>query len=76
MSAMSAVVRIDGRGMQPPEPLERTLAALELLPPQGELVLQVHCHPRPLFDILGKNGYVWEETVEPDGTHEVRIRRA
>jgi len=72
----ATVVEIDGRDMQPPEPLERTLTALDGLPERGEVLLQVYCHPRPLFDILGRNGYVWQEQVHPDGTHAIRIRRA
>lgn len=73
---MTTAIRIDGRAMLPPEPLEKTLAALDVLPPDGEIVLLVYCHPRPLFDILRNHGYVWQENIEADGTHEVRIRRA
>ncbi len=65
---------IDGRAMQPPEPLEHTLAALDTLPAGGELLLLVYCHPTPLFNVLRKNGYVWQEDVCPDGTHAIRIR--
>ncbi|MCE9569168.1 MAG: DUF2249 domain-containing protein [Rhodocyclales bacterium] len=56
---------IDGREMQPPEPMERTLEALLLL----------YCQPQPLFNILGKNGYAWSEEVRADGTREIRIRK-
>jgi len=67
---------IDGREMQPPEPLEKTLEALDKLPPDGELLLLVYCHPVPLLNILRNNGYAWNETVRDDGTHEIRIRLA
>lgn len=67
---------IDGREMQPPEPLERTLAALDVLPADGELLVLLYCHPNPLFNILRNNGFVWQEDVRDDGTHEIRIRRA
>jgi uncharacterized protein (DUF2249 family) len=67
---------VDGRGMQPPEPLERTLDALDRLRPGEELLLMVFCHPTPLFNVLRNHGYVWQETVCPDGTHEIRIRHA
>lgn len=69
-------IEIDGREMQPPEPLERTLAALDRLSMGDEVLLKVFCHPRPLFDILHKHGFVWLETIREDGTHEVRIRHA
>lgn len=67
---------VDGREMQPPEPMERTLEGLDKLPDGEELLLLVYCHPVPLFNILRNNGYVWNEDVLEDGTHEIRIRRA
>ena len=67
---------IDGRDMQPPEPLEKTLEGIDQLGADDELLLMVYCHPVPLFNILRNNGYVWEEDVLEDGTHEIRIRRA
>lgn len=75
---MSEPVRIivDGRDLLPPEPMEQTLAALDKLPPGGEVVLLVHCQPRPLFNILQRNGYRWEESAHPDGHHQIVIRAA
>lgn len=70
---MTAVV--DGREMQPPEPMERTLEALELLPDGDELLLLLYCQPHPLFNILKNNGYVWTENLLPEGTREIRIRK-
>ena len=66
---------IDGREMVPPEPLERTVAALDSLPVDGEILLLLHCSPQPLFNILRNSGYSWREDVVADGTHEIRIRR-
>lgn len=67
---------IDGRDMQPPEPLELALMALDSLPPDDELVMLLYCQPHPLFRILRQNGFSWTETVQADGTHEIRIRKA
>jgi hypothetical protein len=67
---------IDGRDMQPPEPLEKTLEGIDQLGADDELLLMVYCHPVPLFNILRSNGYAWQEDVLEDGTHEIRIRRA
>lgn len=66
---------IDGRGLVPPEPLELTLAALDTLADDDELVLWLHCRPYPLFDILRRYGYDWSESAGPDGSQEIRIRR-
>lgn len=67
---------IDGRGMQPPEPLELALAALDSLGSDQVLTMLLHCRPQPLFDILQRNGYAWRESMHPDGTHELEIRKA
>jgi hypothetical protein len=67
---------IDGRDMQPPEPLEKTLEALDTMPPDGEIVLLLYCQPHPLYQILRRNGYVWTESMQPDGTNEIHIRKA
>jgi len=67
---------IDGRDMQPPEPLEKALEALDTLSPDDELVLLLYCQPHPLYQILRRNGYVWTETMQADGTNEIHIRKA
>lgn len=72
----ASCIVIDGRDMQPPEPLEKTLTALDSLPAGGELCVLLYCHPVPLFNILRQNGFVWQESVADDGTHEIRIRHA
>lgn len=68
-------VLIDGRELDPPEPLHRVLAALESLADGDELSVLLYCHPTPLFSVLQGNGYAWREEVREDGTHEIRIRR-
>jgi hypothetical protein len=62
--------------MVPPEPLELTLNALDGLAADDELVLLLYCQPHPLFNILRREGYVWTEDLQPDGTREIRIRKA
>lgn len=66
---------IDGRELQPPEPLEKTLEALDHLPDGDELLLLLYCQPQPLFNILRNNGYAWTDTLLPEGTREIRIRK-
>ncbi len=66
---------IDGRELQPPEPMEQTLEALDTLPDGDELLLLLYCQPHPLFSILRNNGYAWTEEVRADGTREIRIRK-
>jgi len=66
---------IDGRELQPPEPMERTLEALDTLTEGDEVLLLLYCQPHPLFSILKNNGYAWNEDVRADGTREIRIRK-
>ncbi len=66
---------IDGRELQPPEPMERTLEALENLGEGEDIQLLLYCQPHPLFNILRNNGYVWTDSLLPDGTREIRIRK-
>ena len=66
---------IDGRDMQPPEPMERTLEALDELAQGEDLLLLLYCQPHPLFSVLTKNGYAWNEDVRTDGTREIRIHK-
>ncbi len=67
---------IDGRDLQPPEPLELTLTALDVLPAGEELLLLLYCQPHPLYQALRRNGFAWTETLREDGTYEIRIRKA
>lgn len=69
-------VRLDVRGLEPPEPMLRTLAALEALPTDHTLV-QVNVRvPQFLLPVLAERGFTWEiDESSTDGV-TVRIRRA
>ena len=73
---MSSPRLIDGRDMQPPEPLELALAELATLAPGEELVMLLRCEPMPLYTILDRNGFTYSSTRLADGTNEVRIQKA
>jgi hypothetical protein len=67
---------IDGRDMEPPQPLELAVAELAALPPDGELVMLLNCEPLPLYAILERNGYRYRSERRADGTNEIHIRKA
>ena len=48
---------VDARYLEPPEPLELTLAALDTLAPGQRLRLLIHRTPQLLFPILHDWGY-------------------
>jgi uncharacterized protein (DUF2249 family) len=67
---------IDGRGMEPPEPLQRALQALDELAVGDDLLLLLYCQPHPLFAALKQRDCTWSEALRADGTREIRIQRA
>jgi TusA-related sulfurtransferase len=67
---------IDGRGMEPPEPLELAVAELGALAPGEELVMLLNCEPLPLYAILDRNGYRYRSELRADGTNEIHIQKA
>ncbi len=71
----SATVRLDVRGLEPPEPMVRTLTALETLP-EGHALVQINVRvPQFLLPILAERGYAWEVDESPADHVVVRIRR-
>lgn len=66
---------IDGRELQPPEPLEKTLEAMEQLEEGEDILLLLYCQPHPLFNVLRNNGYAWTDDLLEDGTREIRIHK-
>ena len=70
-----SVVVLDVRDLEPPEPMVRTLAALESLPAGGTLV-QVNVRvPQFLFPRLEERGFTWEIREQSPDLVRVFIRR-
>ena len=69
------VVVLDVRGLEPPEPMVRTLSALEALPPGGTLV-QIHVRvPQFLLPQLEQRGFAYEIREQEPDLVRVFIRR-
>jgi len=66
--------RLDVSDLPPPEPLERTLDALAMLPPGDRLVLHHRRQPYPLYDLLRSMGYRWDVSGA-DGDWHILIER-
>lgn len=69
-------LHLDVRGLEPPEPMVRTLAALESLPPGGVLVQTNVRVPRFLIEELDRRGFPHEVRVLSADEVEVTIRRS
>ena len=72
MSAPPDLV-VDGRGLEPPEPMELVLAALDDLQPGQRIRFLIHRQPYPLYDILRHYRYQYETTALADGNFEILI---
>ena len=73
--ASDTTLWLDVRGLEPPVPMQRTLAALETLPDGHELV-QINARvPRFLLPLLAERGYACEVDESRADRVLVRIRR-
>ena len=73
MNGVQEQIEIDVCGLEPPEPLQRTLEALSRLKPGQRLRMLIDREPRPLYGILARNGFSYETTVLPDYLYEIVI---
>lgn len=71
---MANTIELDVRGLEPPEPLVRVLSALDTLPAGASLLLKIDCQPTPLYRILDRNGYAYDEKPGSESAFEITIR--
>jgi hypothetical protein len=64
---------LDVRWLEPPEPLERTLEAVEAMPRGEHLHLLIHRLPHMLYPILEAWGFAHRTDSNEDGTYEIMI---
>lgn len=73
---MTERVIVDARLLEPPEPMIRTLDAVDTLAPGEKMLLIIHREPFPLYDILERNGFLHQTSSRADGAFEIRIWKA
>ncbi|MCM8595066.1 DUF2249 domain-containing protein [Accumulibacter sp.] len=73
MSLGDPDVLLDARELEPPEPLVRTLEALERLGAHEKLLVLLPREPYPLYRTLELNGFSWQTECRSDGTVAVLI---
>jgi uncharacterized protein (DUF2249 family) len=74
--SVAIIHRLDVRGLEPPEPLEKVLDALDRLPAGDRLCMLIEREPRPLYRILANNGFACTTTALPGFLFEVMIWQA
>jgi hypothetical protein len=72
---MSQEILVDGRGLEPPEPLEHVLAAIERMRSDQHVRLLLRREPLPLFGMLESMGFVHQTHLLPGGEYEIVIER-
>jgi uncharacterized protein (DUF2249 family) len=65
---------VDARWLEPPEPMERVLAALDRLRPGQAIRLLIHRDPLPLYDLLERMGFSHSLQRIEDGCFAIEIR--
>lgn len=70
---MSGETLLDVRWLAPPEPFERIIEALELLPAGDTLHVMIHREPRPLFEWLQREGYRFRHGYNSEGWFDIFI---
>jgi hypothetical protein len=72
---VSHEVLVDARWLEPPEPMERVLAALDLSRADDRIRFLIHREPVPLYVILAERGYGYRVTPLDDGCFDILIER-
>jgi uncharacterized protein (DUF2249 family) len=75
-AAGAGVVEVDARGLEPPEPLIRILAALESLAAGATLHARTDREPCHLFGEATQRGFRHESRMQPDGSWLTVLKRA
>ncbi|KIL41674.1 universal stress protein [Gordoniibacillus kamchatkensis] len=70
-----ATICLDNRGLEPPQPMVRTLQALETCRKGDQVVIHNDRVPVFLIEELAELGYPYTIEVQPDGSAQVTIRK-
>jgi tRNA 2-thiouridine synthesizing protein A len=66
---------LDNRGLEPPQPMMRTLAALETIGENEVLTIINDRTPMFLFEQLDEEGYQYKTEQQKDGSFKIEISR-
>jgi uncharacterized protein (DUF2249 family) len=74
-SSGAKIIELDNRGLEPPQPMIRTLAALEKSRPGDEVVIHNDRVPVFLIEELNSLGCLYAIEEQADGSAKVNIRK-
>lgn len=70
---MKQEILVDARWLEPPEPIEKVLLALDGLRPGQHVRFLLHREPFPLYGILQNMGFTHRTHMIEDGCFEILI---
>ena len=76
LAAASAIIELDARGLEPPQPLVRILEAATRLPQGASLRARTDRRPIHLFSPLQERGFIGESEEQSDGSFITHIQHA
>lgn len=69
-----AVIELDVRDLEPPQPLMKALEAVATLPAGARLQLHTRWRPALLYAELEKRGFIGKSEEQSDGSYLTHIR--
>lgn len=72
---MRTALTLDVRGLPPPEPFINIMQALQTLPADTPLLVNIHREPFLLYDALREAGFNWKTTTLTDDSFQILIHR-
>lgn len=69
------IIELDNRGLEPPQPMVRTLAALDRSRPGDKVYIHNDRVPVFLIEELNSLGYPFTVDEQPDGSAKIRIQK-
>jgi tRNA 2-thiouridine synthesizing protein A len=75
MNTETTMIELDERGLEPPQPLMKTLEALASLPEGASLRVHTRWRPALLYAELERRGFMGQSEEQPDGSCVTYIRR-
>lgn len=66
---------LDNRGLEPPQPMVRTLAKLDEMKKGETLVIINDRRPMFLYEELDDRGYLHETEAQDDGSYKITITK-
>ncbi len=70
-----ALVEVDTRGLEPPQPMVKILEGLATLATSAELLAHTDRRPMHLYAQLEQRGFTWISEEQSDGSFLTHIRR-